>query len=209
MPGNWRNVDWLVVNVQASMFWHQSDTGNFFLGIRCAAWRSSAGRTCRLIRDSINADMTWRAGEWSRFLAEASYNMDDSRLETFAEGIAIDQSPDLSYFFGNRYIRQLDTDEWTIGMNYALTRKYSFLAVESYDTGQKNNVLSSFTLLRKLPRFNMAATVTYDANQDDTTFIASMWPERPAGAGRWGTCGGCWASEEIRSPKPKIESMLE
>ena len=57
----------------------------------------------------------------------------------------------------------------------------------------ENNILSSFTLVRKLPRFNAAVTVTYDANVADTTFVFTLWPEgfpemglgnRNLGAGR-------------------------
>jgi hypothetical protein len=58
-----------------------------------------------------------------------------------------------------------------------LTRKYSVLIAESYDMASSQNILSSATLFRRLPRFNAAFTVSYDANLNDTSFLFSIWPE--------------------------------
>jgi hypothetical protein len=65
----------------------------------------------------------------------------------------------------------------TIAVDYQLTRKYQIIVAESYDFDVNNNILSSLTLIRRLPRFNAAITVQYDANQDDTTVVFTAWPE--------------------------------
>jgi hypothetical protein len=87
-------------------------------------------------------------------------------------------------------VRALDTDEWTIAMNYQLTRKYQLIAAESYDFQVQNNILSSITLIRKLPRFNVAITATYNANDADTTVVFTAWPEGVPNTGFGNRAGG-------------------
>lgn len=176
-PGHWRNVDWLVLDVSSISNWHEPRNGPFYPGDPLRGFMFTSRPELSLVRDSINADLTWRVGEWARYMAEESYNVDDARLEQLAQGIAIDQSPYLSYFFGNRYIRDRGTDEWTIGASYKLTRKYTISVTESYDLALRENILTSVTLLRHMPRFNAAFTVNYDANMSDTSFVVTVWPE--------------------------------
>ena len=45
------------------------------------------------------------------------------------------------------------------------------------DDYRNNNILTSFTLVRKLPRFYTALTITYDANNADTSVVFTAWPE--------------------------------
>ena len=115
-------------------------------------------------------------------------------------GFAVDQSPTLSYFFGDRYIQQLKTSQFTVGVDYQLTQKYQIIATESFDTkaqrfdstidpainpnvfkgyvgDEGQNILTSVSLVRRMPRFNFQVTLTYDANQGDTTFSITAWPE--------------------------------
>jgi hypothetical protein len=130
-----------------------------------------------LAQDSINADWVWRAGERVRLMGDANYSLESGRLEQASAGMAIDQSKTLSYFIGNRYVGLLDTDEWTFGVDYQLTSKYELLFTETYDIQAKANILTSVTLIRKFPRLTTAFTVTNDANNSDTTFMFTAWPE--------------------------------
>lgn len=177
-PGHWRTVDWLTLNVQYNQFFNE-DQGNslFFPYDPARGFIFPSRPELSLVRDSVAVDGVWRAGERFRFIGEGNYNIEDNRLEQAAAGIAVDQSKSLSYFLGNRYIRALDTDEWTLAFDYQLTRKYELIAAQSYDLKLEKNILSSFTIVRKLPRFNAAVTVTYDANVADTTFVFTLWPE--------------------------------
>jgi len=175
--GHKRNVDWVVINVAWNQFFNEDDTGTFFPQQPLRGFYFPSRPELSQVRDSINIDGVWRIGEWVRFLGEANYNLQDANIEQIAGGIAVDQSPTLSYFIGDRYIRELDTNQATFAIDYQLTRKYQMIAAESYDFSIGNNILSSLTLIRRMPRFNFAFTVTYDANNDDTTVVFSAWPE--------------------------------
>lgn len=182
-PGHWRNVDWVVLNASLNSFWNKDDPNsvtNFYPGTPYRGYLFTSRPELSLVQNSLNADLTWRMGEWTRFMAEESYNLDDQRLEQFAQGIAIDQSPYLSYFIGNRYVRELTSDEWTFAVSYQLSKKYTVSASQSYDFWLSENILSSITVLRRMPRFNTALTVSYDANMDDTSVVLSVWPESMA-----------------------------
>ena len=175
--GHWRNVDWLVFDISWAKFYNQPAAGTFYAGDPVRGYLFDSRPELSQVQDAVYGNSTWRIGERLRFLDEFNYSTANSRLEQLAMGVAVDQSPDISYFIGNRYIRALDTNEVTLAGQYRLTRKYSLLLSESYDTSEKKDIVSSATLFRKLPRFNTAFTVSYDANANDTSFLFSIWPE--------------------------------
>jgi hypothetical protein len=175
--GHWRDVDWIVLNVTWNQFWNKDKTGLFYPGAPLRGFYFASRPELSLATSSIDVDGTWRIGERMRFLGESNYSLDTHRVEQAAAGFAVDQSATLSYFLGNRYVNALHSDQWTIAMDYQLTQKYRLIASESFDTLAGQNILSSVTLIRSLPRLNAALTVTYDANQADTSVIFTMWPE--------------------------------
>ncbi len=184
-PGHWRNVDWLTLNIQWNQFYNGERADNlnnvnsalFFPQTPLRGFYFPSRPELSLVENSVAVDGTWRIGERTRLLGEANYNTRDERLEQFAGGLAVDQTSTLSYFVGNRYVRALDTDEWTVAADYRLSRKYELIGSESYDFLIHKNILSSLTVVRRMPRFNTAITVTYDANNADTTFMFSASPE--------------------------------
>jgi hypothetical protein len=185
-PGHQRDVDWIVLNLSWNQFWNQdqTDTRNLFYPAPPARGFFFMSRPdLSLATSSINLDWTWRLGERVRFLGDLNYSLDTGSLEQLAAGIAVDQTENLSYFFGNRYIGQLKTDEWTFGLDYQITKKYELLVAESFDVRRGTNILTSVTLLRRLPRFIAAVTVTYDANNADTSILFTAWPQGLPDAG--------------------------
>ncbi|HVT82982.1 MAG TPA: LPS assembly protein LptD, partial [Phycisphaerae bacterium] len=175
--GHWRDVDWIVFNVAWNQFWNKDDTGLFFPARPLRGFYFASRPELSLATSSIDADATWRVGERMRLLGDANYSLDTHRVEQAAAGLAVDQSNTLSYFIGNRYVNALNTDQWTLAMDYQLTQKYRLIASESFDTQAGHNILTSMTLIRRMPRLNAALTVTYDANQADTSVVFTMWPE--------------------------------
>jgi hypothetical protein len=221
-PGHWRNVDWLTLNVQWNNFWDKERAGSFYYPtIPQRGFYFASRPELSLVQNSLAMDGAWRVGEHVRLLAEANYDTTDNRLSQGAAGIAIDQTSSLSYFIGNRYVEipafgfrsssasgaagrtsipGYTSDEWTVAMDYQLTRKYELVASESYDFALGENILSSFTIVRKLPRFVTSITVTYDANQADTIVSFSAYPEGlpelNLGSGQANTFAGKYRSNQ-------------
>jgi hypothetical protein len=178
--GRRHDVDWIVLNVTYNQFWNRDKANQdslFFPMESRRGYYFMSRPELSLTANSVNVDWTWRIGERVRFMGELDYSLDSGNLEQAAAGLAIDQAENLSYFFGNRYIGALTTDEWTFGLDYQITKKYELLVAESFDVRAGTNILTSVTLLRRLPRFIAAVTVTYDANNADTSILFTAWPE--------------------------------
>jgi lipopolysaccharide assembly outer membrane protein LptD (OstA) len=189
--GHWRNVDWIVLNLSWNQFYNKDKTNDnnlFYPSVPGLTYAPVRGMyymsrpELSLEQDSFAGDWVWRAGERVRFMGDFNYSLESNRLEQASAGMAIDQSKTLSYFIGSRYIQLLNTNELTFGIDYHLTSKYELILTESYDlrpgSGQSGkNILTSVTLARKLPRATAAFSVTYDANNADTTFMGMIYPE--------------------------------
>ena len=220
-PGHWRNVDWITLNVQWNQFWDEERAGSlYYPTIPSRGFYDPSRPDLSLVQDSLAMDGSWRIGERVRLLSEANYDTTNNRLYQASAGVAVDQTSSLSYFFGTRYVEipafsylrnqngaaanppvdpfatipGYTTNQATLAIDYQLTRKYEFVASESYDFSLSENILSSFTIVRKLPRMYAALTVTYDANNDDTTVSFTMSPEGAPnlgiGNGQGNTFGG-------------------
>lgn len=176
-PDHWRNVDWITLNIAWNQYWNKDENSAFFPLSSVRGFYFASRPELSLVANSIDVDGTWRVGEHFRLMGEANYGLDSHRIEQFATGLAVDQTSTLSYFIGNRYIQALNTDEWTVALDYMLTSKYQLIAAESYDFQGSRNILTSFTVIRHLPRFNTALTITYDANNSDTSVVFTAWPE--------------------------------
>jgi LPS transport system D len=192
-PGQEETVDWITFDVDADMFWNNHENPNapfnpanpMYAGAPFAT--SDFGQPLigyydftepelSQVADSINADLVWKAGSNVSFLADESYNMDEEKVVQIDSGVAVDQSPSLSYFLGNRYIGPLDSDQWTGSVNYALSEQYALSMTQSYDFSLKHNILSELTIVRHLPRLYAAITLGYDADSGNTALFVSIWP---------------------------------
>ena len=196
-PGHWRTTDWITFNMAWNYFWDQNDPNRFLTGRPLRGFYFPSRPDLSLVRNSIAMDGSWRIGERVRLVGDGNVNTDSGTLEQASGGIAFDQSPNVSYFIGDRYVTNLNlyepfseggnfttltpgpatSNEITFAIDYRLTRKYNMIFSESFDTAMSKNIVTSVTLVRRLPRFNMALTGTFDANENDTTFTFTMWPE--------------------------------
>ncbi len=185
-PGKWRDVDLLTLNVSYQQFWNKPSNNSTspFAELNPLRGTYFASRPdLSLVADSVAADMTWRVGEYLRILGDTSYNTDLNELITAAGGVAVDQSPTVTYFVGDRFVQPLNSNEVTCAVTYQLTRKYSITAVESYDFNINHDIVSALTITRRLARFNAALTISYDADASDTTVVLAVWPEGLPNAG--------------------------
>ncbi|MGC8625341.1 MAG: LPS assembly protein LptD [Phycisphaerae bacterium] len=190
-PGQRQIVNWITFNVAADVFWNHHLSGPFDpnnpqyagapfstsdFGTPVIGYYDWSRPELSQIADSINANFTWRIGANVEFLADESWNIDVQQLEELDSGVEVNQSPNLSYFLGNRYIRAVDSDQWTAAISYKLTSKYSIAAAESYDFALGQNVLSEVSLVREIPRFFVGITLAYNADTASSAAMVSIWP---------------------------------
>jgi hypothetical protein len=175
-PGRWRNVDVFSWNLQGNFFANQPPDDLLQpLGFRGLYFPSLPETS--IPRNSINTDATWRISDTTALLGDAQYNLDQSDLATAAIGVTVRRDPRLSYYFGTRYINQLNSNIATFAFNYQLTKKYALAFSQSYDFSQKDDVSSSITMTRKFDRIFLAVRVYHNSIDSSSGVTFNLIPE--------------------------------
>jgi lipopolysaccharide assembly outer membrane protein LptD (OstA) len=173
--GRWRNVDFFTLNVEGNFFANQPRKSELaptdFRGLFFASIPEAS-----VPRNSINANATWRVSDNTVALADAQYNLDDSRLATAAVGLVVRRDERMSYYVGTRYIDVLNSNITTIAGTYEISPKYTIALGQSYDFGIGQNVASSAAILRKFDRFLMSLRVVYNSSTDESGFSVNFVP---------------------------------
>jgi hypothetical protein len=144
-------------------------------------------------RNSINADGTWRMSDTTAILADAQYSLDDNSLATASIGLAASRGDRLGYFIGVRYIdsgrftpraadgtltpKDLHSVVATVAFNYELTPKYTIAARQSFDFGERERVLSNYSIIRHFDRWYASLTFRVDYIGEDSGVFFNVWPE--------------------------------
>lgn len=174
--GLWRSVDFFTLNLEANFFANQpgerelNPTG--FRGLFFSTLPEAS-----VPRNSLNADAMWRVSDYTAILSDAQYNLDEQSLASTSIGLAAQRDTRVSYFVGVRYIGQINSTIATLAANYELTAKYSLRLVQNVNLGDRQNQDSRISLIRKFDRFFIAATVYYDAVDDESGFSFGIFPE--------------------------------
>jgi len=173
-PANDRRiVDWMRLDIVAGIYANDQDLlpadGRYFF------YRPEYS----LGRNHINVDYAWYVSDSTTFLADLNHDIDTGRLRRANVGLAVVRDPRLRYYLGLRYIRDLDSSIGLFGFSYRINRKYSVQFVEQYDFDfdGRRNMLTEFTITRKLPRWYAAFTFRYNTVDDNLTLALSLWPE--------------------------------
>jgi len=172
-----RNVDWMRLDLVA-MFYdtNQGDgrpsNGDFF-------WYRPE---YSLPRNSLNGHYSWQVSDSTAFLSNLNYDLNRGIIGQADAGVALSRDPRARYYAGWRWLRDLDSELGTFGLNYQLTRKYSFSAFEQYDfdfDGGRNTA-TNVSLIRKFERWYAGVTVTFiqrRAQDDEVAVMLTLWPE--------------------------------
>ncbi len=175
-PGNWRTVDLVTFNVQATAYVNQpTDLQHPPEGFRGVFFDSLPENS--IARNGINADASWRISDTTTFLADEQWNADKARLATISGGLAVQRGDRLTYFVGQRYVAELNSNITTLSMSYVLSAKYTLEAGQSYDLAQSNSVNTYGTIYRRFDRLTVGLTAYTDSIADQTGFRVSVVPD--------------------------------
>jgi len=170
---NRHTVDWMRLNLSLGLYDNHRDEvpsdGRFF------AYRPEYS----LDRNHLNAEYFWHISDATTLLADMNYDLDDKQFARGNLGLAVQRDPRLRYYLGVRYIDDVDSAVGTFGVNYKINRKYSISVFEQYDFAfdDGQNLSTSVTITRKLPRWYAAFTFNYDSSDDELTLLITFWPE--------------------------------
>ncbi len=172
--GDRHTTDWMRLDVTAGFFDSPDDDGLVADG-RYFMYRpeNSIGR------NNINAEYTWHVSDSTTFMADTNFDVDDCSFGRTSVGLAVARNPRLRYFLGIRHIRDLGSAVGTAGFKYQMTEKYSISAFQQYDFefNDGENLATTFSIVRKFPRWFVGFTFLYDQSEDDVGLILTLWPE--------------------------------
>ena len=135
-------------------------------------------------RNYVSAATTWRLSETTSVLGDVYLDMQTGDVKQADIGFSRLCWPDLSYFIGSRYLRDVEnglgqhgSNAVTFALTYVLDPRYTLVFAQQYDFDYGANIRSDLTLIRKYHRVNFAVTLSADDSLDEERIIFSLWPE--------------------------------
>ncbi|MEJ2649783.1 MAG: hypothetical protein P8016_15410, partial [Sedimentisphaerales bacterium] len=111
------------------------------------------------------------------------------------------RQPNLSYYVGNRYLRNLDTGDgihssnaFTYALTYILDPRYSLVYAGQVDFDDGAAIRNDIALIRRYHRLFWSISYSRDESLDRQSVVFSLWPqgvpELAFGPGRYMDLGG-------------------
>jgi len=174
-PGEWRNVDFFSLNVEANFF-ADKPPSKFDNPLNFRGLFFSSLPEASVPRDSVNADASWRISDETVMLADMSENLDKGDLATAAIGILVRRGDRLSYFLENRYVEDLNANITTVNLTYQLTNKYLVAISQSFNFSNDQDVSSGISVQRSFDSFSITVTAYRDLTTNVNSFSINLTP---------------------------------
>lgn len=141
------------------------------------------------VRNAFTADYMWRVSNSMSLLSDMHYDLQDASLQQYNFGISRYVYPDISYYFGGRYLKNsvVDIPEDNIfergsyslvgALTYRMNSRYTLAFSQEYNIEYKELVLIDVSLIRHYHRMYYALGYTNDYSRDRETLLFSIWPE--------------------------------
>ena len=208
-PGNWRSVDWVVLDVGAvfdnqgnnlmptstasdpySLQYAQSPMPSFY------AWRPEYSQWGNHIYSSATmqcSDALSLYGQATYLLQSRGNSINSFGLTDLGRGTvgaSVMQSPDVRLYLEYRYVNTFDAsgtypaDEFLQGgIGYQISKKYAMNMTPQWDLVKNNFRAISVGLSRTFPDFNVSLGASFNQIVNNTTFFASIRIPGAGGAG--------------------------
>jgi hypothetical protein len=134
-------------------------------------------------RDYLSADYSWQISDTTAFLSDAFYDVHAGTLEQVDTGFSRTVWPDLSYYVGTRYLRdvkvlkQHGSNPFIFAATYVLDPRYTIVFSQQYDFDYGANVESNITLIRRYNRMYWSFTYSADGSLGRQGIMFSVWPQ--------------------------------
>jgi hypothetical protein len=134
-------------------------------------------------RNYFDADYSWQLSDTTAFLSDAYYDIQNGQFEQVNVGFSRSRWPDLTYYIGSRYLRNVQvlkehgSNAFVFAASYVLDPRYTLVFSQQYDFDYGANVESDLTIIRRYHRVFWALTFSSDASLDSRSVMFSIWPE--------------------------------
>lgn len=197
--GNRRTVDWLRWDVD---FVWVADSSHQIAGPDRFLWNEPfiplVNRDGRVIppldrrttgqfgprQNYVGTEVILRLTDTTSILGDAYFDMQSGVVEQLDVGFSRLLWPNLTYYVGSRYLREVDntlgqkgSNALTFAATYLLDPRYTVVLAEQFDFDYGANIRTDVTLIRKYHRTNLALTFSVDDSLDEQRIVLSLWPE--------------------------------
>ncbi len=141
-------------------------------------------------RDYIGADYSWRISDTTALLSDIYYDLDSGSVQQFNIGFSRMRWPDLSYYVGSRYLKQViitdpvsgaklqeGSNAFVFAITYVLDPRYTVVFSQQIDFDYDATVQSEISLIRHYHRMYWGLTYRADESLGTSGIILSMWPQ--------------------------------
>jgi hypothetical protein len=196
---NRRTVDWLELNLD---FVWVNDSGDGSTGPDRFIWNKPFiplanpeidglppldRRTAEAFgprRNYTSAEVIMRLSDTTSILGDIYMDMQSGVVEQLDVGFSRLAWPDLTYYVGTRYLRDVENGLGEVGSNaltfaatYVLDPRYTAVFSQQYDFDYQANIRTDITLIRKYHRLHYALTFSVDDSLDEQSLVFSLWPQ--------------------------------
>ena len=132
----------------------------------------------------VGTEVILRLTDTTSILGDAYFDMQSGVVEQLDVGFSRLLWPNLTYYVGSRYLREVDntlgqkgSNALTFAATYLLDPRYTLVLAEQFDFDYGANIRTDVTLIRKYHRTNLALTFSVDDSLDEQRIVLSLWPE--------------------------------
>jgi hypothetical protein len=125
----------------------------------------------------------WQISDTTALLSDGYYDIHSGTVEQFDIGFSRTRLPDLSYYIGSRYLRdvkvldQHGSNAFVFAASYIIDPRYTIVFSQQYDFKYRANVESSITLIRHYNRVFWSLSFSTDASLGQQSIMFNIWPE--------------------------------
>ena len=170
-PGQWRNVDWLQLTTDV-VFWQDNPNKDANIA-RFYGYRPEYS----LGTDHFYSRLIWQLSDSLGITGDMTYGFEHDELAQWRVGCNLLHSPKLTSFIDYSEIDILDSRLLTYGFSYQLTRKYALGFSHRLDFSENESRRINLWLERRLPRWRMKLTTSYDELDGETIVGFVLVPE--------------------------------
>jgi hypothetical protein len=159
-----RVVDWLLVDAKLDVFPNPD--------------RDNKGDTL----GDLRLNLIWRLSDQVTVLSKSEVDLaNGSGWDVANVTLKLDRSPRLSFYVGERFIREADSSALTFGYDYLISQKWRLGALWQYDFQKGSPLVQSLVLTRRLHCWLLEVSFKRDegalGGQGDTSVSMTLVPE--------------------------------
>ncbi len=135
-------------------------------------------------RSYVSTDIIWCLTDCTSVLMDGYIDTLRQTVQQWNVGLTHMRWPDLSWYVGSRYIRDLDnglgergSNVLTVAATYKLDPRYTLVVSHHYDVDYGASIRSEATLIRKYHRLQYGLCFSVDESLEQTSVVFSLWPQ--------------------------------